>query len=60
MDAGHEETEKLLEQIEKDVIDFYSVAKDDIEKKYSTYLIDGKFRPRWHDITYRFWRKGTE
>ena len=34
--------------------------EDDIEKKYSTYLIDGKFRPRWHDITYRFWRKGTE
>lgn len=23
-------------------------------------LIDGKFRPRWHDITYRFWRKGTD
>ena len=23
-------------------------------------MIDRKFRPHWHDITYRFWRKGTE
>ena len=37
MDAGQEETEKLLEQIEKDVIDFYSVAKDDIEKKFNDF-----------------------
>ena len=22
--------------------------------------IDGKNRPNWRDITYRFWRKGTE
>lgn len=37
MDAGQQETEKLLEQIEKDVIDFYSVAKDDIEKKFNEF-----------------------
>ena len=37
MDEGQKESEKLLEQIEKDVIDFYSVAKADIEKKFNEF-----------------------
>ena len=37
MDAGQEETEKLLQKIEKDVVDFYSVAKSDIEKKFNDF-----------------------
>ena len=37
MDAGQEETEKLLKRIQADVVDFYGEAKKDIEKKYNEF-----------------------
>ena len=37
MDAGQEETEKLLKRIQADVVDFYGEAKKDIEKKYNKF-----------------------
>ena len=37
MDAGHEEVEKILQMMEKDVIELYGVAADDLEKKVADY-----------------------
>ena len=32
----------------------------DYFNEYPSYMIDGKYRANWRDITERFWRKGTE
>ena len=37
MDAGQIESEKLLKQIERDVIGFYGEAKKDIEHKFNEF-----------------------
>ena len=37
MDAGHEEVEKILQMMEKDVVELYGVAADDLEKKVADY-----------------------
>lgn len=68
MDVGQQETESLLKRIERDVVDFYSVAKKDIKHKFEEFnrkfiLKDEVKRKQLKagEITqeeYNEWRKG--